>query len=269
MQKDEFCLLLTATILPHKKDWVNRNDEKVRLNDYCSALKQWLTRQNSLTKIVMVENSGSSLEALKNIVDNNNPRGKKVEFLSYQYEVQRETGIELGELDAIDFAIRHSQLIPTCNKFVKVTGRLFVSNIDDIIHRLHQGFHVISAFSENLCYVDSSLVIFDRDFYSKKINDYAISCIRHATNRTDFEQAYARAIHRALADDYRWYPFPIWPIIEGISGTKNKKYSAYTPRRSLVVTLISSLYHRLHRNAYTNKKPRKHLLERWGIQPKT
>ena len=149
-----------------------------------------------------------------------------------------------------------------------MTGRLFVKNIDAITNQLHDNFHMVSSFSENLTYVDSSIVIFDKEFYLSRIAKEATEHLKQSLTRMDFEQAYAKAFHHAIADDYRWFPFPLWPMIEGMSGTKNKKYSAYSLFRSIRVTPVSALYHLMHRNVFTNKLQRKHLLERWGIKPK-
>lgn len=267
--RENTCLLLTATIEVKNKDLVKRNDAAVRLEDYKTALKSWLVRQESLAKIVFVENSGYPLDELKELVGQNNPYRKEVEFLSFTALSENNKDISLGELRAIEHALFNSRLLKSCRNFVKVTGRVFTKNIDAIINDLTDDFHVVSFFSENLSYVDSVIVIFEREFYEKMINKYAIDNIINAVDRTDFERVCAKAIHRALARDYRWYPFSVEPIIEGMSGTKDISYNKkYNWRRSLVATFCSRFYHRLYRNSYGKSCKRKHLFERWNILPK-
>lgn len=268
MTSDNFTLLLTACIEVQNKALVKRNDTESRLRDYQMSLRKWLTKQDSIKNIVFVDNSGYSLDSLKEIAKKENPYNKNVEFLSFLYKPEQDADISLGELLIIDYGLKHSTLLSLADRFVKVTGRIFIRNIDNIVDGLEEDFHAVSSFSENLCYVDSVIVAFDKKLYIEKVSDYAIQNVRNANSKKmDFERVYALAIHKAILDDFRWYPFPFEPIIDGMSGTKNVRYRNRT-FRAICMTLVSRLYHYYYRNSYGKRSVRKHLLERWDIHPR-
>ena len=260
--RDDICLLLTSTIEVRNKSLVKRNDTQVRLNDYKITLKRWLTRQKGLSRIVFVDNSGYSLEELRAIISAHKPTDKQVEFLSFSSEIGN-LDRSSGELETIEFALKDSKALKTCTYFAKVTGRLFITNIDKIIENLPHYFHVVSNFSNNLAYMDTTIVFFQKDFYKKKIAEYTKANVSDR-NRSYIERVYAKAVHLAIEQDYRWFPLSCEPVIRGISGTKNKSYRRGR-LRSLIVTLCSKLYHKFYRNSYS--KNRKHLLEKWDILP--
>lgn len=264
------CLLLTSTIEVQNKSLVKRSDTRTRLEDYKQALKKWLTKQNSLDKIVFAENSGYPLDELKKIVADYNLLNKEVEFVSFKYSGAGDKDISMGEIRSIEYALSHSRLLERSEKFAKVTGRVFVKNIDSIMSSLHEDFHVVARLSENLMCMDSVLGIFDLACYKKVINDFVISEMNSASERIDFESVYARAIHLALSINYRWYPLPEEFVLDGMSGTKNISYGKrYNARRALLVNFIARQYHKFFRNAYSKKEGREHLLSRWNIEPKT
>lgn len=262
---NNICLLLTSTIEMKDKSLLRRSDTQVRLNDYKASLKKWLTRQKSLSKIVFVDNSGYPLDELRKVVFKNNPFNKRIEFLSFIASEKENSDTSRGEQGAIDFALKNSELLKEAEYFVKVTGRVFVVNIDKILKNIPDYFHVIASLTDNLLYMRSMILIFNKDFHIRKIAPYARENI-DSRNRMDFERVYAKALHLALEQDYRWFPFYAEPIIDGFSGAKNRSYRRGR-LRSLMLTLCSRAYHRFYRNSYGKKQ--KHMLEKWNIMPKT
>lgn len=265
--RNNICLLLTATIEVRNKTLVKRHDTATRLNDYKIALKKWLTSQKNISKIVFAENSSYPLADIKKIVAENNIHHKEVEFISFTYDPFNDADISLAELKIIEYALDKSQLIKSSDYFAKMTGRLFVRNIDAIISGIPEKFDVISLLSENLLYMDSAIVFFEKNFYNNKIGFNAINTIRKAKYKIDFEYAYAQALHLALANYCLWYPFPLYPVIEGVSGTKNIAYNSwgrYNRWRAFKINLVSKMYHKYFRNSYG--KNRKHIIDRWNLK---
>lgn len=263
--RNDICLLLTSTIEVKNKSLVRRNDTLVRLNDYKTALKKWLLKQKSLSKIVFVDNSGYPLDELKEVVRGNNPFNKEVEFVSFNSSEDLQLDRSRGELKTIDFALENSEIIKTCDCFAKVTGRVFIKNIDKIALSIPDYFHIVSNFSNNLTYIDTVVIFFQKDYYKKHIAEYA-KLNANDEERLYIERVYAKAVLQTIAEDYRWFPLGREPVIDGMSGTKNKPYS-----RSWISYLKGNIYSKLYYNFYKTSygKNRKHLLEKWNIIPRS
>ncbi len=266
----DIAVLLTATIKISNKELVKRNQTSVRLKDYQESLRLWLNKQDTVKKIVFAENSGYDLTSLRVIAEEENPHGKQVEFLSASSIDLMGRGIGLGEIEIMNYAVQNSKLLSTSSHFAKVTGRVFVKNIDSLLKCVPQDAHMVSLFSENLSYVDSVLIMFESAFYSREISGYATGLLRDSIGRVDFEQAIARAFHVAMSQNYRWYPFSIMPVFSGMSGTKNVSYgSRYSAWNSFLNTRLRRKFFRSTRTAHHGDGPKVHLLTRWGIHPES
>jgi len=79
----KYLLVMTATIIPAVDAGVKRADPRLRLEDYKQALRYWLCYEHpAAERILLLENSGADLGELRAIAEDENPRGKPVEFLS-------------------------------------------------------------------------------------------------------------------------------------------------------------------------------------------
>lgn len=227
----------------------------------------WLQNQNTIDKIVFVENSGYPLDELKKLAKQANKFKKKIEFLSFKHNPANDVNISMGELKIIDHALKNSELLNTSKYFAKVTGRIFIPNIDRLVSNLPEHFHAVCSLSENLTYVDSVIGVFDKEFYSLSMNKQSMLHMRNAKDkRTDFERVWARTVLAGIAQDHRWFPFYVQPILQGMSGTKNTPYRN-NRIRALKMTIASRPYHYYFRNAYGKYTKHKHLFERWNIKP--
>lgn len=265
---EKCCLVLTAAIEVKNKSLVKRNNTATRLNDYKMSLKKWLTKQTSIKKIVFVDNSGYPLDELRGIVNKYNTYNKEVEFLSYVAESQPNVDKSHYELMQIKYALDHSQLLRGSEYFVEVSGRQFINNIDTIVKALPGSLHVIGEFSENFSYLETDIIIFNREFYQKEIFDYALK-ISLDTTRKDYlylERQYARAILRSIEKDYQWYPFPYEPVMVGFGGTNNTRFLR-TRRKSLWRTFIFRIYYQFNRTSFGRN--RKHLMNHWHQEPRS
>ncbi len=128
-------LLMTATITPPcDAPELARNDAGLRLADYCEALRFYLTVPDHIVnKIIFVDNSDSDLSALEAIVSDV-PHHKKVELIKFQgNDHPPEFGKGYGEFKLIDYGITHSTLLDPDDLIWKVTGRLRVLNLSQMI----------------------------------------------------------------------------------------------------------------------------------------
>ncbi len=260
MKYSNFPLILTSTIEVRNKAFRARNDTSVRLEDYKNNLRKWMRYQQLFQNIVFVDNSGCSLSELEEIADET-PE-KKVEFLSFDQRDYLKKGPSFGELESIGYALGRSKVLKSSKYFAKATGRIFIKNMDAIVGSLPKEFDFVSNFNNNLSYTDTTVIFFCKKAYQEVIHDFAIDNICD-DEREYLERAFAKAIMRGIIRDYRWYPLPEYPVIDGMSGTKNKPYPYNSRLKSFRDTLISKLYYNLEtvRTSYGNN--RVHLMDQW------
>jgi hypothetical protein len=235
-------LLLTATIDPGATLMVARHDPLVRLADYMSALGAWLS-SGAAPRVVFCENSGYDLAPLQRLVSSHG--NHKVELISFSGNEPGATrGKGYSELKLIDHALKESSLLAASDVIVKCTGRLTVRNGLDVLHAVAKSdFDVMCSLKQHLSWADSRLFAATPAFF----NQYLLPRIDMIDDRAgvNFEHALACAITRAVADRKQWRPFPIFPRIDGISGSDGKVMT-----NSPVTSVAKALYHRLRNFVY-------------------
>lgn len=218
-------ILLTATINPRNVPFLARNDPKIRLKDYKEAIRLWLCNPYT-PPIIFAENSGYDLNEIKNLYKIHNPHNTTIEFISFKDNgYDRTLGKGYGELRIIDRALRDSQIIRPNSKLIKITGRLYVSNIHSLIQAIHK-YPDVEVFCDlrcNLTWADSRAFCASKQFFTnfmipmqEKIND--------AVGMT-FEHVLGRAVHRCMAEGFQWAMMPCAPNFFGVSATSNRTYS--------------------------------------------
>jgi hypothetical protein len=131
-------LVLTATVAPPDGvPFLTRTDPAVRLDDYCEALRLYLSLADDVVdRIVLADNSASDLSRLEEVVAASGS-GKDVELLSFAgREFPVEQGRSVGETYLIDDALSRSRILSTLGEddlFWKVTGRLRVRNLERLV----------------------------------------------------------------------------------------------------------------------------------------
>lgn len=211
------CVVLTSTVIVKGIPFVKRAATDVRVSDYEQALSRWIADPH-VSRIVFVENSGYDLTGFQEMADRTNRGEKDVEFISFVVEdFPPEFGKGYGEILALLRAVESSRLLATTGKFVKVTGRYYVSSIRPILQKVSNGVDIVCDMSQNLTYSDSRVfggsLEFLRDYLCQeglRVNDSA---------GIYFEHALARAAHRAIADGKHWALPPCPPVVVGIWGT--------------------------------------------------
>jgi hypothetical protein len=221
---------------------VARREPLLRLEDYRLALESWLSSQ-AAAKIVVCENSGYDLAPLRRLAA---PRtGREVEFISFSGNQHGATrGKGYAELGIIAHAMAQSELISNSDVVVKCTGRLIVRNALRVLRSLAASdFDIMCTLKRNLTFADSRLFAatpaFLRDYLLPRVDTIDENAGVH------FEHALASATAGALADRKCWRPFPIFPRIEGISGS-----DGLVMTNSAVKSAAKTIYHRLRNFVY-------------------
>jgi len=222
-------LLLTSAIDVKgiKFSVINSTDE--RYAEYHSALIQW-SRCPSIKSIIFCDNSNYDLSEFKMSVKDLGD-SEKFEFYSYEgQEFSRELGKGYGEITTFEYVWSHSKAFNNADIILKVNGRYFIENINEVIHKLIccDSF-VIGDFRKNLTWMDSRIFAFQPVFFEKyflpfkeKIND---------SEGLMFEMALARSVHQAMSDGFDWEMMPAVPVIKGKSGSTGRVYSRFGIRR--------------------------------------
>lgn len=137
-------ILLTCTVntQPHIS-WLEQRDSNERLTMYLNIIIKWLTETK--LQIVVIENSGINLknELINKFPDFNvNKYLDRFESITYEYNNMSTEDKQFldsheakghHELYAINYAHTNSKLINKCNYIIKITGRYFITNLENIL----------------------------------------------------------------------------------------------------------------------------------------
>jgi hypothetical protein len=131
--------------------------------------------------IVFIENSGYDLAPLKEIVAQNNPFNREVEFLQ---QIARDIpeGLHYGysELEMIDYAFKNSELISKSDLVIKATGRVYFPKLARLIRKLPEDLKIaIDSRDYELLnivkhYLVTTIFVVQKDFYNSVLYDSKI-----------------------------------------------------------------------------------------------
>jgi hypothetical protein len=265
MMAGNVCLVLTSTIQVDHPEFLRPNgrlDTRQRLDDYRTALESWITRQDSLCDIVFVDNSGYPLDALQAVVDRHAAAGKRVELISFRTEgYSPSRGRSFGELDILRTALNRSTLLAGSDVFAKVTGRVFIPNVDAIIRAVASDCDIVGRLTSNLTWLDTVFVLFRKELFAQRLLPYALKHV-DSQKRQFIEHALASECLRSIADGARWYPFPAEPRICGLRGLDSQPYPSGL-LRARAIDLFAWGHHRATDTSSSIAKP--HPLSRWAV----
>ena len=238
-------LILTGTINPNvfktaeKSINVKLTNEEERLNQYKTTIRKYI-EESLFTDIVFVENSGYDFNT-QEILDISLQHKKRFEFIRMklsqtQISSMLNKGKSYGESLLIDYAIKNSNLVKGCNEIWKVTGRLYIKNINKIVANSVEGVN------EAICNNPRRFIKYRQAWPGKWIHTEFFKI-----TKTDYLKYFDK--NWELCDDYKdmvgwrsqhcieqvWYKiakdnhvqfknFYEYPNIEGILGSMNTNY---------------------------------------------
>jgi len=149
--EQDCALLLTATIDPKGMPNAFPSQINQREEQYSKALKYYIENLSEIQKFIFVENSGFPLNKLSEIVINSsNDVLNKVEFISLNCNnYPREFGKFYGELMLIEKALEKSAYLQEVSYFAKVTGKLKLINLIDILKELRSDYDFFCDFKDH------------------------------------------------------------------------------------------------------------------------
>lgn len=130
--------IITGTINPSMQmNQLTLRDENERLRQYEESI-HFLLDSGAFSKVIFCENSGYGIEKLSHLLDTARNKGIELELLSYQGNVEKACihGKGYGEGEIMDYVFSHTKIASMEPYFIKITGRLKVNNIEDIVTRI-------------------------------------------------------------------------------------------------------------------------------------
>ncbi len=125
----EIVILLTACINPNGMSFTKLQDSKIRRLQYEQALDFYLKKTN--LKIVFVENTDTYIGDKYDCYIHQG----RLEFITFMgNDYSRELGKGYGEAIILKYAVEHSILLGKAESIVKITGRLCVLNICQLVN---------------------------------------------------------------------------------------------------------------------------------------
>lgn len=205
------------------------NNIEERQAQYVNAIRFYLKETNY--PIVFCENSGTDISYLfQDFIDSG-----KLECLSFIGNQDKQKGKGYGEAEIIEYALKHSCFINDNCIVTKITGRLIINNICNILSPLKKRDNFVSClFHSDLKFADSRLVCATVGFYSyflkhkNQIND---------NNSIYFEHILSSSV---IDSNIRYIPFSEAPIIIGQSGTTGDTYQIH--KRNLKSIILYKYY---------------------------
>ena len=224
--QNQYCVVLTATIDPKNCIILKRSDPKIRENDYLIALEKWL--KNTNLPIVFIENSMYDLSKLKELA---NQYPNRVEFLQFEgNQRSHDLGKGFEELNIMEYGLKNSKTISESENIIKVTGRIFIPQIKQILSSLPVDRFVnycVNVNNNNFESIQLVMYICKKDFinqlstYKELIND---------SKRQYIEKAFVKCV-KELPPNYKTNVLSNVKF-DGISGGDDTDYDVFINKLS-------------------------------------
>ena len=242
IEKKKKVLLITASILPQEKRFLKLKEPKQRLKQYLDSLRFYIVQTN-ITKIVLCDNSGYEFP-IENMLALARKYGKKLEIIQFigNKEKIAVNGKGYGEGEIIEYALQHSRLLREAKYFIKITGRIKVTNIDKIIEKMDITKVYMNKVIRNFrrpkkeTKIDTILYGIPKEIYATTLADaYMSVCDKRGIYLEHV--FYDRIVQNKLVI----YNIPQFPIINGVSGSLGNRYQESIGWERCLYELLSRL----------------------------
>jgi hypothetical protein len=231
---DRYLLVMTACVDPSRGEYrLNRADPTLRLEDYETALRFWLSfPDRRIQNILFIENSNYPLDRLESIARNDNPLKKNIEFLSLDCNWYPPGGhYGYAELRMLDLGLQRSRLRNSTTHMIKVSGRFKFPSLPRLLDRLPADFDAVADTRAWLTirkrlerpYVTTQIILFAHSFYKLHLQ----SCYHELESGTEshMEVIYYRKLAELSAASKIIFRFPCNVSPVGFPAHRNRSYS--------------------------------------------
>lgn len=219
-------LLLTGAIdlRDHKVPTTKVADLKERLTQYLFSIEYAIDHYRLISDIVFCENTHYSYD-YSVLQDKAVKNGKQLEILSFKgdYLNIQKKGKGYGEGESIAYALNHSQLLQNCDGFYKLTGRLVIKNMDQLVSSTKADnrfiFHPKNIYQRQVDHVETFFYKVSKEFYIQTLlNTYQEVDEKH------FRYLEHIFYNKLAGLRLRAFKYPVQ--ISGLSGTSGEPYLA-------------------------------------------
>lgn len=221
-------MILTSCIRPNKSvPNLFLYDIEERRKQYLESLEYYLG-ESEITEIVFCDNSGYFTEKDINELKKKYAHyKKKIEIISFNGNEQNVVlkGKSIGEVEIMQYISKNSSLYKTSTGFIKVTGRLKITNIKKIIRLINKNRNYfvylglpINSFSNK---IDTRCYYMNKSDFEMLL-EYLPKCVDEKKGYT-LEKSYAILIKKL---NIVFSFLPRYPIISGMSGSTGVEYHA-------------------------------------------
>lgn len=236
-------LLITATILPQDKRFLMIKEPKQRLQQYLDCLSFFIVKTD-VSRIVLCDNSNYDFpcDMMGALAER---YGKKLEIIQFTGNTKKIAvqGKGYGEGELIKYALNHSVLLRKAEYFIKVTGRLKVLNINQIIKKM----------DITKIYINKEIRNFRKYGKQKSMNTVLYGIPRKIYLSTfadvyidvcDKKGIYLEHVFydRIVKNKLTVYNIPHFPVINGVSGSLGSRYQESIGRERCLYELLSRLF---------------------------
>lgn len=232
MKNKKVTLLLTACINPGGMSYTALQDPLQRQEQYVQALTFYLEKTKS--RVVFVENTNTDLSHLfRSYI-----QAGRLEYLTFDGNHHpKHLGKGYGEVKIMEHALLHSEFVRESDYVVKITGRLIVANINEIVDSFLLKCHK-ACLRFDFCSTDS---MFTMCFVCPP-QWLAAHIVPYIDQMDDSKGVYMEHLFYRRIRDARpslpLYPFITPPLIEGVSGSTLTRYVV----KSASANLADNLY---------------------------
>ncbi|MBQ9991378.1 MAG: hypothetical protein IJP31_10645 [Lachnospiraceae bacterium] len=230
--------IITGTIKPDNgvRQLSLRNADE-RLEQYRESLKFFL-ESGAFSKIIFCENSNQGEGVFSDLFEKAEKHQVQLELHSFQGDTQK-AGIHgkgYGEGEIMNYVMEHSKLLQRERFFVKITGRLKIDNIREIVLRLKEDrlyFNVPNVTRKD---------IYDTRFYGMPVKQFEQFFRDKYSEIMDDEGVFLETVYTRIILDHqiKISNFPKYPRIVGMSGSSGAAYG-YTEWKCRIKDMISML----------------------------
>jgi hypothetical protein len=251
---------MTATIKPPSDVYgLERKDPLIRMNDYCEALRFYLSIPNDCyDRIFFIENTNSDLSPLQRITESFQHE-KIVEFITFSgNNFPSIYGRGYGEFKLIDYGLEHAKYLKEEDIFWKVTGRLKILNIQQLIKSAPRDYDIycdlrkLPLWITNIGHHYKRLHTYpwaDLRVYSCRIKTYdqifrgRYAELRYEITKKDAEKIVYDILWRSMNNANIVPRFKIQPRFSGFCGFKNESYdSGIEWQRNMIRNIMRKVY---------------------------
>lgn len=237
-KSEKLCLIISGCIAPVSQKYLVLTDKDLRLKQYLNSIEYYI-KKSPFKNIIFCDNSNYAYNDKYLLYEQAHKMGKKFEWISFQGNNQAvlKYGKGYGEGEIIEYVLKNSMLIKSCNWFAKITGRLLIKNINPIIENIN---------------LNSDKIFMNVDIYRKKGMDTRFYVINKYTYQKYYQNLYKTINDNlnppiALEDVFYLqshrnnnilHNLPLYPRFVGKSGGNGRDYTKESKNRMFIFDIL-------------------------------